>query len=188
MRFLESERTRIVLIVLLAAGILTNLVAWLLRAFYSVETNSFAWHISLVVLIYLTTLPLGYWAGQKLSGSHLTTYILLGLSVGLVEAIAYEVHYFTYYLLWGVAIGHGGEVIDFYLSQRGSMTYWLSIIPTRFLRYVVGSGLVFTAGAVLADLIKSRRISISSGVWVSTIGFIGALLGFISAVIGAVSG
>jgi hypothetical protein len=120
-----------------------------------------------LILYYLCTLPLGYWAGHAWPGQGLKTYILVGLSVGV--------------LMWLVAVGH---ILYGYIFAE--LTGPLFLVP-RFMRYGVAAALVFVLGALGGDFVKRKETSTSAGFWTAAIGLAVAFIGLLSAIINASS-
>jgi hypothetical protein len=123
--------------------------------------------LMLIVFFSLATFPLGYWTGHKWSGRHVRSYVILGISVGLIEWFGAALYRF------------------FYFGTEGLTT---QILFTWVMRSVLSIALIFVSGAFFGDLIERRRLSAEAGLWAAALGIIGALIGLLSTIVGAISG
>lgn len=120
--------------------------------------------IVLVVLSSLATFPLGYWTGHVWPGRHLTSYVILGISVALIEWFGISIYRLIYFGIEGLTI---------------------DIVLYSLMRMEISIALIFISGALCGDLIERRRFSAEGGLWVAVLGVMGALFGLLSTIIGA---
>jgi hypothetical protein len=156
-------------ILLLAA--LISFLSLLMSPFY-VQPGAIqaTFAITLIVLLSLATFPLGYWTGHAWPGRHVTSYIILGISVGLIEWFGVLIYRLIFFGIEGLTTSLTTRVPVFLL-----------------MRSVISIALIFISGALCGDLIERRRFSAEAGWWVAVLGVIGALVGLFATIIGALS-
>jgi zinc-ribbon domain len=157
---------RILLLAILISFV--SLLIWGLYAkviFPSASEGTIA--VLLILMLSLATFPLGYWTGHSWPGRHVTSYVVLGVSVGLIEWFGVLIYRLIYF---------GTEGITTRL-----LVFWLG-------RSLASIALIFISGALCGDLIERRSFSAEAGLWVAVLGVVGALVGLFATVIGALSG
>jgi hypothetical protein len=155
--------------VLMAAGLLSLFffIFWaeLATLLTARGVSIYAYEVLQLILYYLCTLPLGYWAGYAWPRKGVRTYILLGLVVG--------------FIMWLVALGH---ILFGYLFAE--IIGPLFLVP-RFVRYGLAAAVVFIMGALGGNFVKTRETSTGAGFWTAAIGFAVAFIGLLSAIVNA---
>jgi hypothetical protein len=118
--------------ILLSALLLGSLFPFVLGAFFNLLVPDASEQTQAAILLFalsLATFPLGFWAGQALSGSSPLSYILLGLAVGLIVFLP---------LLAIRVIFFGAEGLS-------------GVVLSWFILYESGVALLFLSGALFAS-------------------------------------